>query len=298
MRHPEFQYLDLMSRVLEQGDRRIDRTGVGTLSVFGAFARFDVSRGEFPVLTTKKVHWKLAVKEMLWFLSGQTNIRPLLKEGVRIWTDWPLARFRRETGEELSQEAFEQRILDDERFAETWGDLGPVYGKQWRRWQGADGVVHDQIQALIETLRNNPYSRRMLFHAWNVADISSMALPPCHMVYQFHVSTDGKLSLMMYQRSCDLLLGAPFNWVGAVALMLMVAQQAQLELGEFVWVGGDVHLYLNHLDQARLQLTREPRALPTLKLVGNAASIDDYRIDDFELSGYTPHPAIKADVAV
>lgn len=298
MRHPEFQYLDLMTRVLEQGDKRIDRTGVGTLSVFGAYARFDIGRGEFPVLTTKRVHWKLAVKEMLWFLSGGTNIRPLLVEGVRIWTDWPLARFRKETGEEVTQEEFERRIVDDERFAAAWGDLGPVYGKQWRRWQGADGVVYDQIQSLIETLRTNPFSRRMLFHAWNVAEISSMALPPCHMVYQFHVDTGGRLSLMLYQRSCDLLLGAPFNWVGAVALMQMIAQQAGLQLGDFVWVGGDVHLYLNHLDQTRLQLSREPRAVPTLKLVGQAESIDGYRIDDFEMVGYAPHPAIKADVAV
>lgn len=298
MRHPEFQYLDLMSRVLEEGDRRIDRTGVGTLSVFGAFARFNVGRGEFPILTTKKVHWKLAVKEMLWFLSGETNIRPLLQAGVRIWTDWPLARFRKETGEPVSQKDFEERIVHDEAFARTWGDLGPVYGKQWRRWRGADGAEHDQVQGLIKTLRENPYSRRMLFHAWNVAEIEDMALPPCHMVYQFHVDTAGKLSLLLFQRSCDLLLGAPFNWVGAVALLLMVAQQAQLEPGELIWVGGDVHLYLNHLEQARLQLSREPRDMPTLKLHARASSIDDYRIEDFELSGYAPHPSIKADVAV
>ncbi|UPG87046.1 thymidylate synthase [Luteibacter aegosomatis] len=298
MRHPEFQYLDLMSRVLEEGDRRIDRTGVGTLSVFGAFARFNVGRGEFPILTTKKVHWKLAVKEMLWFLSGETNIRPLLQAGVRIWTDWPLARFRKETGEPISQEDFEERIVHDEAFARTWGDLGPVYGKQWRRWRGTDGVEHDQVQGLIETLRENPYSRRMLFHAWNVAEIQDMALPPCHMVYQFHVDTSGKLSLLLFQRSCDLLLGAPFNWVGAVALLLMVAQQARLEPGELIWVGGDVHLYLNHLEQAKLQLSREPRDMPTLTLHSRASSIDDYRIEDFELSGYAPHPSIKADVAV
>lgn len=298
MRHPEFQYLDLMSRVLEEGDRRIDRTGVGTLSVFGAFARFNVGRGEFPILTTKKVHWKLAVKEMLWFLSGETNIRPLLQAGVRIWTDWPLARFRKETGETVSQEDFEDRIVHDEAFARTWGDLGPVYGKQWRRWQGPDGVEHDQVRDLIRTLRENPYSRRMLFHAWNVSDIQDMALPPCHMVYQFHVDTAGKVSLLLFQRSCDLLLGAPFNWVGAVALLLMVAQQAQLAPGELIWVGGDVHLYLNHLEQAKLQLSREPRNTPTLTLHARASSIDEYRIEDFELSGYAPHPSIKADVAV
>lgn len=298
MRHPEFQYLDLMSRVLDQGDRRIDRTGVGTLSVFGAFARFDIGRGEFPILTTKKVHWKLAVKEMLWFLSGETNIRPLLQAGVRIWSDWPLARFRNETGELVSQEEFERRIVSDEAFARTWGDLGPVYGKQWRKWKGADGVEHDQIASLVKTLQGNPYSRRMLFHAWNVAEIQEMALPPCHMVYQFHVNTAGKLSMLLFQRSCDLLLGAPFNWVGGVALMQMVAQQAQLELGELIWVGGDVHLYLNHLEQAKLQLSRQPLEMPALRLRSRASSIDDYRIDDFELVGYAPHPAIKADVAV
>jgi thymidylate synthase len=298
MRHPEFQYLDLMSRVLDQGDRRIDRTGVGTLSVFGAFARFDIGRGEFPILTTKKVHWKLAVKEMLWFLSGETNIRSLLQAGVRIWSDWPLARFRNETGELVSQEEFERRIVSDEAFARTWGDLGPVYGKQWRKWKGADGVEHDQIASLVKTLRDNPYSRRMLFHAWNVAEIQDMALPPCHMVYQFHVNTAGKLSMLLFQRSCDLLLGAPFNWVGGVALMQMVAQQAQLELGELIWMGGDVHLYLNHLEQAKLQLSRQPLEMPALRLRSRASSIDDYRIDDFELVGYAPHPAIKADVAV
>lgn len=298
MRHPELQYLNLMSQIVETGDRRVDRTGVGTLSLFGAMARFDLSGGTVPVLTTKKVHWKLAVKEMLWFLKGGTNIRPLLQEGVRIWTDWPLAKYRQAAGSDISQDEFERRILEDEGFARQWGDLGPVYGKQWRRWLGSDGAEYDQVQTVIETLRTNPTSRRILFHAWNVAELGSMALPPCHMVYQFHVSRERKLSCLMFQRSCDLFLGAPFNWVGAVALQHMIAQQAELELGDFVWMAGDVHLYLNHLEQANLQMQREPRPFPQLKVLRKPASIDDYRIDDFSLIGYDPHPAIAAEVAV
>ncbi|MBX3532070.1 MAG: thymidylate synthase [Rhizobiaceae bacterium] len=297
MRHPEQQYLDLMGDILENGDRRVDRTGVGTLSLFGAMARFSLRDGQAPILTTKRVYWKTAVKEMLWFLTGGTNIRPLLQENVRIWTDWPLDKYRKATGERISQEDFEARIVADEAFAAKWGELGPVYGKQWRRWLGPDGKEHDQIAAVVEALRHNPASRRILFHAWNVAEIGGMALPPCHMVYQFHVA-QGRLSCLMYQRSVDLLLGAPFNFVGAAALTLMLAQQAELEAGELVWMGGDVHLYLNHLDQAREMLTRAPRPWPTMRLTRKAASIDDYRIEDFEVDGYAPHAAIHADVAV
>lgn len=209
-RHPEQQYLDLVDAVLSRGDERIDRTGVGTRSIFGAMARFDLSDGTAPILTTKRVFWKTAVKEMLWFLTGQTNIQPLVRENVRIWTDWPLAAYRRESGEEISQSEFERRIAEDDGFAARWGDLGPVYGKQWRRWLGADGREHDQIADLIGTLRSNPISRRMLFHAWNVPELSAMALPPCHMVYQYHVTSDGRLNSLCYQRSADLLLGVPF----------------------------------------------------------------------------------------
>ena len=248
-RHPEHQYLDLMAQILERGDRRVDRTGVGTLSLFGAMARFDV-RDSAPILTTKRVYWKTAVKEMLWFLTGETNIQPLLKENVRIWTDWPLARYRRETGEAVSQQVFESRIVEDDHFAREWGDLGPVYGKQWRRWLGPDGGEHDQIASVIKALRHNPASRRILFHAWNVAEIDQMALPPCHMVYQFHVS-GGRLSCLLFQRSVDLFLGCAFNWAATVALQAMIAQQCDLELGDFVWFGGNVRLYLKHLDQAR-----------------------------------------------
>ncbi len=295
-RHPEIQYLELLKRVLDEGDKRIDRTGIGTLSVFGAMARFDVGACA-PILTTKRVYWKTAIKEMLWFLTGETNIQALLKQNVRIWTDWPLARYRKETGDDLAQDAFEKRIVEDNSFAARWGDLGPVYGKQWRRWLGPDGREHDQIAGVIDALRHNPTSRRILFHGWNVAEVDQMALPPCHMVYQFHVAK-GRLSCLLFQRSVDVLLGNPFNWVGAVALQAMIAQQCDLELGEFIWFGGDVHLYLNHLEQARLQLTREPRPFPRLVLNRRAASIDDYRIEDFSVEGYDPHPPIAADVAV
>lgn len=298
MRHPEYQYLDLLEQVLERGDERVDRTGIGTRSIFGAMARFDLSDGSVPLLTTKRVFWKTAVKEMLWFLTGETNIQPLVQENVRIWTDWPLANYRKATGEDIGQAEFETRIAEDDAFAARWGDLGPVYGKQWRRWMGADGQEYDQIGELIETLRKNPASRRMLFHAWNVPELSRMALPPCHMVYQYHVTTDGRLNSLCFQRSADLFLGVGFNWVNCCALQLMIAQQAGLEMGDFVWFGGDVHLYLNHFDQVREQLDREPRPLPKMRLNRHAASIDDYRIEDFSVEGYLPHAVIKADVAV
>jgi thymidylate synthase len=298
LEHPEQQYLSLLERVLEHGDRRVDRTGVGTLSSFGELLRFNLRTGEVPILTTKRVFWKTAVKEMLWFLTGNTSIRDLLRENVHIWTDWPLARFRRETGEPITQEAFEARILEDEQFAQEWGDLGPVYGKQWRRWLDAAGNEHDQIATLVATLKNNPESRRMLFHAWNVGDLDNMALPPCHMVYQFHVNSRREVSCLIFQRSCDLFLGAPFNFTGGAALLLMIAQQAGLEPGELVWVGGDVHIYLNHVQQVRELISREPRPLPRMKLIRAPASIDDYRIEDFEVSNYDPHPSIQGDVAV
>jgi len=296
--HPERQFLDLLDRVLDKGDPRSDRTGVGTKSLFGELLRFDLSGGQVPILTTKRVYWKTAVKEMLWFLTGGTNIRELLQENVRIWSDWPLDKYRSATGEQISQEDFEARILADEEFARTWGELGPVYGKQWRRWVDGEGREHDQIGTLINTLKHNPASRRMLFHAWNVAEIDQMALPPCHMVYQFHVNSRNELSCLIFQRSCDLFLGAPFNFAGGAALVHMLAQQADLTPGELVWVGGDVHVYLNHVEQVRKLTAREPRPLPTMRLTRKAASIDDYRIEDFEVTGYDPHPAIHGEVAV
>ncbi|MDB5524168.1 MAG: thyA [Rhizobium sp.] len=307
-RHPEYQYLDLLEHLLEKGDRRIDRTGVGTLSMFGAMLRFDLSDGTVPIYTTKRVYWKTAVKEMLWFLTGQTNIQSLLKENVRIWTDWPLDKYRKATGEEISQEAFEERVLADDAFALQWGDLGPVYGKQWRRWLDANGKEHDQIASVIQTLKTNPASRRMLFHAWNVGELDQMALHPCHMTYQFYVSdmsngesgstSRGKLSMLVGQRSCDLGLGNAFNASQEAALLCMIAQQVDMTPGELIWVGGDVHLYLNHIDMAKTLLSREPRPFPKLRLLRKPDSIDDYRIEDFEITGYDPHPAIEADVAV
>lgn len=301
-RHPEYQYLDLVEHLLERGDRRIDRTGVGTLSTFGAMMRFDLSDGTFPVYTTKRVYWKTAVREMLWFLTGQTNIQSLLRENVRIWTDWPLDKYRKATGEDVSQDDFEARILKDDDFAAQWGDLGPVYGKQWRRWRDCDGKEHDQVAGVIETLKRNPSSRRMLFHAWNVAELDQMALHPCHMTYQFHVSKieEGapRVSLLVGQRSNDVGLGNSFNICQQAALLRMVAQQVDMTPGELIWVGGDVHLYLNHIDMARELLRREPRPFPKLNLLRRPESIDDYRIEDFEVTGYDPHPAIAAPVAV
>lgn len=308
-RHPEYQYLDLIEQVLAKGDRRIDRTGVGTLSIFGAMMRFDLSDGTFPVYTTKRVYWKTAVKEMLWFLTGQTNIQSLLRDNVRIWSDWPLDKYRKATGNDITQEDFEARVLGDDEFALKWGDLGPVYGKQWRRWVDAKGNEHDQIANVIETLKTNPSSRRMLFHAWNVGELDEMALSPCHMTYQFHVSGLGdaraengpakpRLNLLVGQRSCDLGLGNPFNIAQEAALVHMVAQQVDMTPGELVWVGGDTHLYLNHIDLANTLLSREPRPFPKLKLLRRPTSIDGYTIDDFEVTGYDPYPAIEAPVAV
>jgi len=302
--HPEYQYLGIMSDLLDTGDRRMDRTGEGTLSLFGRQMRFDLSDGTIPIFTTKKVYWKTSAKEMLWFLTGQTNIASLLAQNVKIWTDWPLAKYRSATGENISQDAFEERVLGSEDFAAKWGDLGPVYGKQWRRWKDAAGNEHDQIATVISTLKNNPTSRRIIFHAWNVGELDEMALHPCHMTYQFHVSwpegPDGRprLSMMVHQRSCDIFLGAPFNICQQAILLAMVAQQVDMDRGELVWVGGDTHLYLNHLEQARLQLSRTPFPFPTLEIKRKPSSIDGYLIDDFEVAGYQSHERIEAPVAV
>lgn len=322
-RHPEMQYLDLLDHLLTCGERKIDRTGVGTLSVFGAMLRFDLAGGVMPLLTTKRVYWKTATKEMLWFLTGSTNIQPLVRANCPIWTDWPLDKYRKATGTEISQAEFESRIASDDAFAAQWGELGPVYGKQWRRWLGPDGREHDQIATLIETLRNNPSSRRMLFHGWNVAEVDQMALPPCHLLYQFYVSegTRGaeglgtanpgssgieenensarpRLSCLAFQRSADTLLGVAFNLWNAALLLRMIADQVDMEPGELIWVGGDTHLYLNHIEAAREQLSREPRAWPTMRILRKPESIDGYRIEDFVVEGYDPHPPIRAEVAV
>ena len=262
------QYLDLMQHVLEHGVRKEDRTGTGTLSVFGAQLRFDLNAG-FPLLTTKKVHLKSIIHELLWFLKGETNTRYLKEHGVTIWDEW----------------------------ADAQGNLGPVYGYQWRSWPAADGRHIDQIAQVIEQLRTHPDSRRMIVSAWNVSDLDKMALMPCHALFQFYVA-NGRLSCQLYQRSADLFLGVPFNIASYSLLTMMMAQVCGLGLGDFVHTFGDTHLYLNHLDQAREQLSRSPRQLPTMKLNPAVKGIFDFRYEDFTLEGYDPHPAIKAPIAV
>lgn len=293
----ETAYLDLMRRVWREGDERIDRTGVGTRALFGATLRFDLSDGTVPILTTKRVYWKTAVRELLWFLTGDTNIRPLVAQGVRIWTDWPLDRYRRETGEAIDRDAFEARILADADFAARWGDLGPVYGRQWVAWPDGKGGTINQIAALVDGLRRNPASRRHIFTGWNVADLDRMALPPCHMTYQYQVA-DGRLSGILYQRSCDLGLGFAFNIFEAALLLRMLAQICDLEPGEIVWMGGDVHVYLNHGHLVEEQLARAPRPFPRLDLARRPETIFDYRFEDVVVTGYDPHPPIAAPVAV
>ncbi len=293
----EEQYLDLVRRIWTEGSEQRDRTGVGTKALFGATMRFDLSDGRVPLITVKRVYWKTALRELLWFLSGDTSIRPLVAQGVSIWTDWPLDRYRRETGDAIERAAFEKRIVEDDDFAARWGDLGPVYGKQWRRWQGPDGREHDQIAALVRSLRENPASRRHIFTGWNVAELDGMALPPCHMTYQYQVA-NGRLNGILYQRSCDLGLGFPFNIFEAAALLRMLAQQTDLEPGELVWMGADVHLYANHGELVETLLSRSPRAFPTLTLNRRPDSLFDYRFEDFDVAGYDPHPAISAPVAV
>ncbi|MDR3088098.1 MAG: thymidylate synthase [Azoarcus sp.] len=262
------QYLELMRHVLEHGDEKKDRTGTGTLSVFGWQMRFPLQAG-FPLLTTKKLHTRSIIHELLWFLQGDTNIHYLKEHGVSIWDEW----------------------------ADGEGELGPVYGKQWRRWTCADGRSIDQIAALVAGLKNNPDSRRHLVTAWNPGEIGSMALPPCHALFQFYVA-DGKLSCQLYQRSADIFLGVPFNIASYALLTLMMAQVCGLAPGDFIWTGGDCHLYSNHLDQTREQLTRAPRALPTISLNPAVDDIFAFRFEDFTLSGYDPHPHIKAPVAI
>ncbi|MGR7922502.1 thymidylate synthase [Zobellella denitrificans] len=261
-------YLELMQHILDQGEQKEDRTGTGTLSVFGYQMRFNLREG-FPLVTTKKCHLKSIIHELLWFLNGDTNIAYLKDKGVSIWDEWA-----------------------DER-----GDLGPVYGHQWRSWQGADGRVIDQISLALDTIRHNPDSRRIIVSAWNVGELDQMALAPCHALFQFYVA-GGRLSCQLYQRSCDVFLGLPFNIASYALLTHMMAEQAGLEVGDFVWTGGDVHLYSNHLEQARLQLSREPRPLPTLRLARKPESLFDYVFEDFVLENYQPHPHIKAPVAI
>jgi thymidylate synthase len=262
------QYLEMMRLVRDTGTRKDDRTGTGTLSVFGHQMRFDLGAG-FPLVTTKKLHLRSIIHELLWFLSGDSNIRYLKENGVSIWDDW----------------------------ADENGDLGPVYGVQWRRWPTPDGRHIDQISQIMQQLRDTPDSRRIILSAWNVAEIDNMALPPCHCLFQFYVA-DGKLSCQLYQRSCDIFLGVPFNIASYALLTHMMAQQADLDVGDFIWTGGDCHLYLNHLEQADEQLGRELLPLPTLAIKRRPASLFDYRFEDFEIQNYESHPHIKAPIAV
>jgi len=309
MTHYEQQYLDLMRHIWTHGHERVDRTGVGTRSILGATMRFSLADDAVPLLTTKRVYWKVAAREMIWFLSGETNIAPLVAQGVHIWTDWPLDRYRRETGEGIDMAGFEARILADEDFARQWGDLGPVYGRQWVNWPryeavaGEEGLYrraepgHNQIAGLVRAIRETPGSRRLLFTGWNVDEVARMALPPCHMTYQFHVA-GGRLNGLLFQRSCDLGLGFAFNIFGLALITRMLAQQCDLEPGEIVWNGGDVHLYLNHADLVDAQLSRTPSGAPRLRLLRRPPTIFDYAIEDFVVEDYAPQAAIAAPVAV
>ena len=262
------QYLNLLDRILTEGTKKTDRTGTGTISIFGNQMRFDMSKG-FPLLTTKKLHLKSIIYELLWFLQGDTNVKYLQDHGVRIWNEW----------------------------ADENGELGPIYGHQWRSWPGHNGEPIDQIKKVVEQIKNTPDSRRMIVSAWNVADIDDMKLPPCHCFFQFYVA-DGKLSLQLYQRSADTFLGVPFNIASYALLLLMVAQVTGLEPGDFIHTTSDTHLYLNHIEQARLQLTRTPRPLPQMKLNPDVKDLFSFKYEDFQLEGYDPWPHIAAKVSV
>lgn len=293
----ERQYLDLLSAAIEYGHERPDRTGTGTRALHGASMRFSLAGGAVPLLTTKMVPWKKGVVEMLWFLSGNTKIRPLLERKVSIWSDWPHAKYVEATGDKISKKEFERRVLADDDFSDKWGDIGPGYGKQWRRWEGPDGKVYDQVADLVKMIKANPTSRRLLFHGWNVADLDKMALPPCHLLYQYFVA-DGKLSCTLYQRSVDCGLGLPWNLFEAALLVHMIAQQCDLEPGELFWVGHDVHVYLNHIEPLRQQVARTPTPFPSLRILRRPDSLFDYQPEDFEVVDYVPQGAISMDVAV
>lgn len=288
------QYLDLLQHILTVGTPRTDRTSTGTLSTFGYQMRFNLQEG-FPLLTTKKVHFKSVVYELLWFIQGSTNIRPLVLNDVRIWNDWPFEKYTKHPeykGETLIE--FIEKIKSDEYFAQKFGDLGPVYGKQWRNFNGVD-----QLAILIDGLKNNPFSRRHIISAWNPAELSDMALPPCHMMMQFYVSSDRKsLSCQLYQRSADVFLGVPFNIASYALFTAMIAQSVGLESGEFVHSFGDVHIYNDHLTQVKTQLARQTKTLPKLWLNPMIKNIEDFTYEDIKLEGYDPHPLISAKVSV
>lgn len=286
------EYLNLCKTILSEGTKKEDRTGTGTISYFGYQMRFDLSKG-FPLLTTKKVHLKSIIHELLWFISGDTNIKYLVDNDVRIWNDWPYQDYKNSSefkGETI--EEFALKIKGDNEFAKKWGNLGPVYGKQWRNFNGVD-----QLENLINQIKTNPTSRRLIISAWNPAEVDQMALPPCHCFMQFYVN-DNKLSCQLYQRSADVFLGVPFNIASYALFTMMIAQVCNLEYGTFVHTIGDAHIYLNHLDQINLQLSRTPRELPTMKINPQVKSIYDFKYEDFTLENYNPYKGIKGKVAV
>ncbi len=291
------EYLNLVEHVLRHGVPTEDRTGTGTLSVFGYQLRLDLQQG-FPLLTTKKMAFRLVVSELLWFLRGETNIRYLVQNNNHIWDDWPFERYRQSeayAGETMAE--FADRVRDDAEFAVRWGDLGPVYGRQWRRWPGPDGTSIDQVTAVVETIRTNPHSRRMLVVAYNPGEVANMALPPCHALFQFYVNR-GRLSCQVYQRSADVFLGVPFNIASYALLTSLIAHVTHLEPGEFIHTFGDVHIYRNHIEQCNLQLTRKPLALPQLALNPSVGALDAFTLKDIRLLGYHAHPAIPGEVSV
>lgn len=318
MTYGEQAYLDLCKLILEKGHKKEDRTGTGTYSIFGHQMRFDLSEG-FPLLTTKKVNFRLIASELLWFIKGDTNIRFLLENNNNIWNEWAFERwvesddydgpdmtdfgrrslvdedFNREYQKQM--ELFKEKILTDDDFAKKYGDLGYVYGKQWRHWETKTGETIDQLKNVIDSIRNDPDSRRHIVSAWNPEDIPFMALPPCHTLFQFYVA-DGKLSCQLYQRSGDIFLGVPFNIASYALLTHLIAHECDLEVGEFVHTLGDAHIYTNHVEQVKTQLQRDVRPFPQLKLNKEKQSVFDFELTDFELIGYDPHPAIKAPIAV
>lgn len=296
----EQQYLDLLRDILNTGAEKADRTGTGTRSIFGRQLRYNLEEG-FPLLTTKRVFLRGIIHELLWFLNGDSNIKYLVDNNVHMWDDWPYRFYKASLGAEaLDKRTFIAKIKADDDFATRWGELGPVYGVQWRRWPNPDGTTTDQIAKAIEMIKTTPDSRRIIVSAWNPAEVEEMAkagLPPCHTLFQFYVQA-GKLSLQLYQRSADMFLGVPFNIASYSLLLMMVAQVTGLEPHELVHTFGDAHIYSNHIEQVREQLSREPRQLPQMHLNPEVKDIDAFTIDDFELTGYHPHPAIKAPIAV
>jgi len=318
MEHPEYAYLDLCKHVLKNGIKKEDRTGTGTISTFGYQMRFDLQKG-FPLLTTKRIPFRLVASELLWFLKGDTNIQYLLKHNNNIWNEWAFKNWvesdeyngpdmtnfgiRSQQDSEFNtiyedeMEKFKERILTDDEFAQKYGELGPVYGKQWRAWETTKGETIDQIKDVIEQIKVNPNSRRLIVSAWSPEFVPSMALPPCHTMFQFYV-LDGKLSCQLYQRSGDIFLGIPFNIASYALLTHLIAHECGLEVGEFIHTLGDAHIYLNHIDQVETQLKRNPKAFPKLTLNSEKNSVFDFDLEDIQVEGYDPHPTIKAPVAV